>query len=121
MADLIADFKQLRLYGMAACFAEGLEQGQPTMTMATPLLTQLVQAEATDRATRSVSYQMHVARFPVHRDLAGFDFESREGRPPKIVSFATTAFTGAGRKHRAGRRHRAPARRIWPPPSASRP
>ena len=24
---------------------------------------------------RSVSHQMHTAKFPVHRDLAGFDFE----------------------------------------------
>ena len=24
---------------------------------------------------RSISYQMHTAKFPVHRDLAGFDFE----------------------------------------------
>ena len=24
---------------------------------------------------RLVSYQMHTAKFPVHRDLAGFDFE----------------------------------------------
>jgi hypothetical protein len=70
MADLVADLKRLRLYGMAACLAEGLEQGQPTMTTSTALLTQLVQAEATDRATRSVRYQMHVARFPMHRDLA---------------------------------------------------
>ena len=28
MADLIADFKRLRLYGMAACYADALEQGQ---------------------------------------------------------------------------------------------
>jgi len=28
MADLIADLKRLRLYGMAACYAEGLEQGR---------------------------------------------------------------------------------------------
>lgn len=71
MADLVADFKRLRLYGMAACYAEGLEQRQPVMTTATPVLTQLLQAETTDRATRSIRYQMHVARFPMHRDLAG--------------------------------------------------
>ena len=29
MADLVADFKHLRLYGMAACYAEGLEQASP--------------------------------------------------------------------------------------------
>ena len=73
MADLIADLKRLRLYGMAACVAEGLEQGQPALATATALLAALVQAEATDRATRSVRYQMHAARFPMHRDLTGID------------------------------------------------
>ena len=34
----------------------------------------LLQAEHTDRAMRSISHQMKVARFPIHRDLAGFDF-----------------------------------------------
>jgi hypothetical protein len=34
-ADLVADLKRLRLYGMAACYAEGLEQGLPIMTTAT--------------------------------------------------------------------------------------
>lgn len=32
------------------------------------------QAESTDRAMRSINYQMKSARFPIHRDLAGFDF-----------------------------------------------
>jgi DNA replication protein DnaC len=93
MADLMADLKQLRLYGMAACYAEGLEQGALERTPATALLTQLVQAEAADRATRSMRYQMHVARFPLHRDLAGFDFEQSKVDRRQIQSFATTGFT----------------------------
>jgi DNA replication protein DnaC len=93
MADLLADLKHLRLYGMAAWYAEGLEQGQLERTPAMALLTQLVQAEATDRATRSMRYQMHVARFPLHRDLAGFDFEQAKVDRRQITTFATTAFT----------------------------
>ena len=92
MADLVADLKRLRLYGMAACVAEGLEQGHPALASSTALLTQLVHAEATDRATRSIRYQMHVARFPIHRDLAGFDFEHAKVDRRQITSFATTAF-----------------------------
>ncbi len=38
------------------------------------LLEHLLQAEFTDRPMRSVSHQMHTAKFPAHRDLAGFDF-----------------------------------------------
>jgi DNA replication protein DnaC len=93
MADLVADLKRLRLYGMAAWYAEGLEQGQSDRTSATAVLTQLVHAEATDRATRSIRYQMHVARFPMHRDLAGFDFDQSKVDRRQITSFATTAFT----------------------------
>jgi DNA replication protein DnaC len=40
------------------------------------LLEHLLQAEATDRAMRSVRYQITSAKFPIHRDLAGFDFEA---------------------------------------------
>jgi DNA replication protein DnaC len=93
MADLVANLKRLRLYGMAACVAEGLEQGHPAMASSTALLAQLVHAEAMDRATRSIRYQMHVARFPMHRDLAGFDFDQAKVDRRQITSFATTAFT----------------------------
>ena len=57
------------------------------------LLTQLVQAESTDRAMRSIRYQMHVARFPIHHDLAGFDFEQSKVDRRQISTFATTIFT----------------------------
>jgi len=95
MADLVADLKRLRLYGMAACYAEGLEQGQPAMTTATALLTQLVQAEATDRATRfgPLSDARRARRDPSRpRQLRFFDQAKVDRR--QITSFATTAFTG---------------------------
>ncbi|REM69036.1 ATP-binding protein, partial [Mycobacterium tuberculosis] len=37
-------------------------------------LTQLLKAETAERAVRSMAYQMGAARFPAHRDLAGFEF-----------------------------------------------
>ncbi|VTY21399.1 Uncharacterised protein [Xylophilus ampelinus] len=40
------------------------------------LVEHLLQAETTDRAMRSVQYQMTLVRFPLHRDLAGFDFDA---------------------------------------------
>ncbi len=94
MADLIADLKALRLYGMAGCYADWVEQGSTgAMTTYESLLTHLVQAEGTDRALRSIRYQMHVARFPIHRDLAGFDFDQSKVERRQITTFATTAFT----------------------------
>ena len=46
------------------------------MASARWLLEHLLQAEAGSGAVRSVSHQLHTAKFPVHRDPAGFDFDS---------------------------------------------
>jgi DNA replication protein DnaC len=76
MRDVIAELKQLRLPGMAGAWGDLVEQGGDTgLDSARWLIEHLLQAEATDRAMRSVKHQMHVAKFPVHRDLAGFDFD----------------------------------------------
>ncbi|TDU28858.1 DNA replication protein DnaC [Panacagrimonas perspica] len=94
MADLVADLKRLRLYGMAQRYAEILEQGSAQgLTTYEHLLTHLLDAETTDRAMRSTRYQMHAARFPIHRDLAGFDFDQSKVDRKQISTFATTAFT----------------------------
>jgi hypothetical protein len=80
--DIVAGLKALRLYGMANGFAELIEHGgDTTITSSQWLIEHLLKAESTDRAMRSVRYQMHTARFPIHRDLAGFDFEQSKVDP----------------------------------------
>jgi hypothetical protein len=37
-------------------------------------MLELLAAEGAEREVRSMAYQMKAARFPAHRDLAGFDF-----------------------------------------------
>ncbi len=94
MADLIAAFKALRLYGMASGYAELLQNGSATEIERTDwLLRHLVEAEQTDRGLRSIRYQMHAARFPIHRDLAGFEFAQSKVDRRQIDTFATLAFT----------------------------
>jgi DNA replication protein DnaC len=94
MSGLITELKALRLHGMASCYADWVEQGSAgALTTYESLLTHLVQAESTDRALRSIKYQMHSARFPIHRDLAGFDFDQSKVDRRQIMTFATTAFT----------------------------
>jgi DNA replication protein DnaC len=73
--DIAAALKALKLHGMAASYAELAGQNLACVESAEWLLRQLVEAETTDRALRSIRYQLDAARFPVHRDLAGFDFE----------------------------------------------
>ena len=72
MRDLLVELKQLRLHGMALAWSELVEQGANAgLDTSRWLLEHLLEAELTDRAMRSVSHQMHAAKFPVHRDLAG--------------------------------------------------
>jgi DNA replication protein DnaC len=92
--DVLVELKSLRLHGMAGAWADLVEQGgNAGIESSRWLIEHLLQAEATDRAMRSVSHQMHVAKFPVHRDLAGFDFEVSPVDRKLVATLATTAFT----------------------------
>jgi DNA replication protein DnaC len=94
MRDLVDELKQLRLHGMASAWADLLEQGgNAGEDTSRWLLEHLLQAEGTDRAMRSVRYQMNAAQFPVHRDLAGFDFEVSKVDKKLVMTLADTGFT----------------------------
>ena len=93
--DVIAEFKALRLHGMAATWADLIEQNQGELEGSRWLIEQMLRAETTERATRSVSHQMSAAKFPVHRDLAGFDFEVSPVDKKLVLQLAETDFTEA--------------------------
>jgi len=94
MRDVTAELKSLRLHGMAGAWADLVEQGRNAgLDSSRWLIEHLLQAETTDRAMRSVSYQMSAAKFPAHRDLAGFDFESSRVDRGLIDQLADMRFT----------------------------
>ena len=94
--DIGAELKGLRLHGMATAWAELTEHGgQHELTGSHWLLEHLLQAEATDRVMRSIRHQMSAARFPMHRDLVGFDFEASPVDEALIGKLATLEFTEA--------------------------
>lgn len=72
--SLVSTLKSMKLYGMAGAVNELAEQGAPAFKQSGELLEKLVKAEVAEREVRSVNYQMNVAKFPAHKDLAGFDF-----------------------------------------------
>lgn len=92
MRDLSAELKQLRLHGMAAAWSE-LQAGDAEVSSLNWVLDRLLQAETADRAVRSVNNQMLAAKFPVHRDLAGFDFGCSPVDQKLIAKLAETTFT----------------------------
>ena len=94
MSDLMLDLKQLRLYGMAGAWADLAEQGSlASLETSRWLIEHLLQAETADRAMRSVRHQMGAAKFPAHRDLAGFDFASSQVDKALIEQLADLSFT----------------------------
>ena len=92
--DLVVELKQLRLHGMAGAWADLVEQRtNAALDSSRWLLEHLLQAEGTDRAMRSVSHPMQVAKFAVHRDIAGFDFEVSPVDRKLLSTLVTTDFT----------------------------
>jgi DNA replication protein DnaC len=96
MRDVALELKNLRLYGMAGAWGELVAQGESAgLQTAGWLIEHLLDVEHTDRAMRSISYQLHSAKFPVHRDLAGFDFEQSKVDHGLITELADLSFTEA--------------------------
>ena len=96
MRDVAAELKSLRLYGMVGAWEEVVAQGNTAAFQSSHwLIEHLLQAEHSDRHMRSISYQLHTAKFPVHRDLAGFDFEHSKVDRGLITDLADLSFTEA--------------------------
>ena len=73
--DIIVAFKELSLHGMASAWPELLGTARMKAIDHETVVHQLLKAERAQREVRSMAYQMRAARFPAHRDLAGFAFE----------------------------------------------
>jgi len=95
MSDIISQFKALKLHGMAECYAEIQSQYPTSVAESTGLLNQLLVAEATDRSIRAIRYQMSSAKFPIHRDLLGFDFGQSKVDQQLVNNLSTMKFTDA--------------------------
>jgi DNA replication protein DnaC len=93
MRDLISELKELRLHGMANAWTDLIAQGEASTAASKWLIEHLLQQEHADRAMRSVSHQMNMAKLPMHRDLAGFDFSASSADQRLVNELATLDFT----------------------------
>lgn len=93
MRDVTTELKDLRLHGMVSAWTDLMAQGESSVASSKWLIEHLLRAESTDRAMRSVSHQMSAAKFPVHRDLAGFDFDTSKVDQQLVRQLATLTFT----------------------------
>lgn len=113
LTELIPQLKAMHLYGMACALSE--LHAEKTRHVPTPevWLKRLIEAEQVDRKTRSLKYQLHSAKFPMHRDLTGFDWSESVLEENQIQQLATASFmetahnlilvggTGTGKTHTA--------------------
>ena len=72
--ELMARLKALKLHGMAQCWPELMAKARHSDLPPEAWMNELLAAESAEREVRSIAYQMTAAKFPAHRDLAGFDF-----------------------------------------------
>jgi DNA replication protein DnaC len=94
MRDVASELKDLRLYGMVGAWDELVAQGNSAgLQSARWLVEHLLDTEHVDRAMRSIRYQLHSAKFPVHRDLAGFEFDQSKVDRSLITELADLSFT----------------------------
>ena len=92
--DIKTNLKSLRLHGMAMAWDELTENGQSVRVDGSKwLIEHLLEAEDTNREMRSISHQMKSARFPLHRDLAGFDFAVSPVDRALIMKLSDLSFT----------------------------
>ena len=95
--DIGIELKELRLHGMNGAWNElSTQEGKTTdlgLQTSRWLIEHLLQAEHAHRASASVRHQMKAAKFPLHRDLAGFDFEGAQVDHKLVKQLATLEFT----------------------------
>ena len=113
--ELLTQLKELRLYGMAETWAEIKAEALQRKQDISPeqLLSQLVNAEITDRYVRSLRYQLKVAKFHIHLDLVDFKWAETTLSKQQIEQLAPAKFmddahnlilvggTGTGKTHLA--------------------
>lgn len=111
--NILQDFKSLKLYGMADAFLEITQSTSKQSELPKSWIESLIKSEIADRKVRSINYQMGAAKFPVHRDIGNFDFESSVVLENKIRLLDSGQFvqekrniifvggTGTGKSHLA--------------------
>lgn len=72
--EVLEGLKALRLHGMASALEEAVSTGIKRGRSPWEVLAELVTAESAERKVRSIRYQLATAKFPLAKDLEGFQF-----------------------------------------------
>ena len=73
-SEILAAMGELKLYGMKAAFDETLATAVKRQHEPQRFVGDLLSAEITEKQARSIKYQITIAKLPLAKDLADFDF-----------------------------------------------
>ncbi len=111
--ELLEMMGGLKLTGMRAAFDEVLADGLKRQHPVQRIIGDLLRAEIAEKQARSIKYQLAIARLPLAKDLAQFDFANTPVNEALVRELATGAFlaeqrnavliggTGTGKSHLA--------------------
>jgi DNA replication protein DnaC len=111
--EILEMMAELKLAGMRAAFDELLADGLKRQHSALRIVGELLKAEIAEKQARSIRYQMTIAKLPLAKELADFDFAGTPINEALVRELATGAFlanqrnavliggTGTGKSHLA--------------------
>jgi DNA replication protein DnaC len=111
--EILEMMAELKLAGMRAAFDELLADGIKRQHSALRIVGELLKAEIAEKQARSIKYQMTIAKLPLAKELADFDFTGTPINEALVRELATGAFlahqrnavliggTGTGKSHLA--------------------
>jgi DNA replication protein DnaC len=111
--DHTTSLKALQLFGMATAWSELQAEKPKQAHRPESWMERLIAAEQTERQLKSLRYQLKAARFPIHRDLTGIDWDETPLSQAVVEQLASAAFmdiahnlilvggTGTGKSHLA--------------------
>jgi len=90
--DILAHMTQLKLKGMLAAYDEIVSLGLKKRATPEKILHELLLAEAAEREASSIRYRLGQARFPVSKDLDGFDWSALPREESRLKTLCEGAF-----------------------------
>jgi len=111
--EIIELMKELQLYGMRQAFDEVIANGLKRKHAVQDIVADLLKAEIAEKKARSIKYQMTVAKLPLAKEIADFDFKGTPINESLVRDLAAGSFltqqrnavfvggTGTGKTHLA--------------------
>ncbi len=111
--EIVAMMGELKLAGMRAAFDEVIAHGLKRQHPVQRIIGDLLRAEIAEKQARSIKYQLTIAKLPLAKDLAEFEFDATPVNEALVRELATGAFlsrernavlvggTGSGKTHLA--------------------